>query len=128
METINTTNLGRDSKFPFARWTSLLMGAALLVLAFAYDNGFAARANGAIVGFVAIAVAMLAMFMPAIRRLNTLAGAWIIVSTLFVFHEEPPYVMWIQFAVGAVLLFASLARSWREPSASARHARLLPRS
>jgi hypothetical protein len=109
-------NLREDAPFPYARWTSILMGGWLIASAFAFDRLFGARANSAICGVIAIAVALYAIVAPQFRRVNTVVGAWVILSTTFAPPTASRVAVFMQFVAGAVILLASLSRNWRPDS------------
>ena len=93
--------------FPVARWLSVLGGGWFLISAFtSADLSAAARANRAIVGALIPACALYGIFVPAVRRLNTLLAIWMLVSSLFLFDRGP--ATWSGIVVATIVLLASI--------------------
>jgi hypothetical protein len=109
---IETTRvIGR--RFPFARWLDVVCGAWLFASVWMWPMPEGARINNAIVGICVTTVAGYAMFLPAIRWLNTLLAAWLIISSLTLFADVPWSVTTSNVIVGAVLMLLSPVRDVR---------------
>jgi len=109
---LETTRLiGR--RFPVARWLTIVMAAWLFASTWVWARPYDARANSMIVALCMTAVALYAMFMPALRRLNTALALWLLISTLFVFAHTTPFTMWNEVIVALVVGIASLPKDVR---------------
>ena len=118
---LETTRLiGR--RFPVARWLTIVMAAWLFASTWVWDRPYDARANSMIVGLCMTAVALYAMFMPALRRLNTALAIWLLISTLFVFGHTTPFTMWNEVVGAIVVGIASLAKDVRTTDDAGEHA------
>ncbi len=97
-----------------ARVLNVLLGIWLLISAFAWPHGTAARTNTWLVGLLVIAFSILATSLPALRWANTALSIWLFVSLWFL-----PYASigtrYNDAAVAICVFFVSLAPTWREP-------------
>ncbi len=87
------------------RWVNVVM-SVLLVGAGFLGTG-AERANNLVLGFAVFFVAFVAMASVGARRLNTMLGAWAMLSPfVLTYRDEAPG--WVNVAVGLVIVVASL--------------------
>ena len=99
-----------DRQFPVARWLTIAAGAWLFASSWVWERSPSERANSVIVGVAMTAIAFYAMFLPALRRLNTALAVWLLISTAFVFHHASRATLWNEVIVALVVGAASLAK------------------
>src|SRR5512138_1931997 len=88
------------------RWVNVLMSVVLVCAGIA-ARGDPEQANNLVLGLSIFLVAFLAMAAARLRRLNTLLGAWAVLSP-FILAYRAPVQGWIDVAAGAVVVVASL--------------------
>src|SRR5512138_3129722 len=88
------------------RWVNVLMSVVLVCAGIA-ARGDPEQANNLVLGLSIFLVAFLAMGAVRVRRLNTLLGAWAVLSP-FVLGYRDPAPGWIDVAAGLVVVVASL--------------------
>lgn len=101
-----------------SRWINVVMGMWLVSTAIAARG--AERANGLALGLSIFVVAFLAMGLPRLRRVNTLLGAWAVLSP-FALGYRDDVAGWSVLGAGIVVVVASLwpdrARAGHLPAA-----------
>jgi len=89
------------------RLISFLLGAALFVSAFFFQpRGSATFVHDLVAGLVVAAVAVVAMFRPRVRYLNTALSFWLFFST-YLFNRMSHFYWTV--GIGTVLFITSLA-------------------
>jgi hypothetical protein len=70
----------------WARATDVALGCWLFASAFVLPRGEAAGGNAWIVGMLIAVFGLWGIWAPAVRRVNTLAGVWLLSSAFFLPH------------------------------------------
>ncbi len=89
------------------RVASVILGLWLLASSFEWAHTGAQTTNGAAVGVLSIAVALLALRVPALRWANAALGAWLVVATWALPHAALA-TMWNNTLVGIAMLLVGL--------------------
>ncbi len=89
-----------------SRWVNVLMSVVLVCTGLAV-RGDPEQANNLVLGLSIFLVAFLAMAAVRLRRLNTLLGAWAVLSPFILAYRDPA-PGWIDVAAGLVVVVASL--------------------
>ncbi len=89
-----------------ARWVNVVMSVVLVSTGLVAGGG-PEQAVNLVLGLSIFLVAFLAMAAARVRRLNTVMGAWAVLSP-FVFAYRDPTPGWIDVAAGLVVVVASL--------------------
>ncbi len=92
-----------------ARWVNALEGIWLFSSVFFWPHTTAQSTNSSIVGIVTTLLALVALGVPAVRYLNTVAAAWLLVSA-FVLPTLSLATRWNSVTVGIVIGLLSLVR------------------
>ena len=87
------------------RWVAV--GASLLLVATGIAAPGAERANGLALGLSIFFVAFLAMGLPRLRRVNTVLGAWAVISPFALAYRDD-VAGWSVLVAGVVVVMASL--------------------
>ena len=94
---------------------NLLLGLWVLASAFAWPHDELAQTNTWICGLLIALFAILAIYEPTMRYVNTVLGAWLVLSTVFVF-EATTATRWNNVLVGLAVFIVSLVpgprRTW----------------
>jgi hypothetical protein len=93
-----------------ARYGNVVLGIWLFISAFIWHHSQAQFTNTWIMGIVVAVVAVLSLSVPAFRYVNTLAGAWLIISG-FALPRATYGTTWNNVLVGIVVLALSLVPS-----------------
>lgn len=104
---------GRSFSLP--RSISLIAGVWLAFSAVLWDHETAAGIHNAIVGALVATLALYAVVVPSLRRVNTAIAVWFIVATLFLFDHAERATFWHDAFVGFIILGASLPSHGRAP-------------
>jgi hypothetical protein len=91
----------------WARWTSVVAGAWLIVSAAAFPRPPDAQANAWIIGSIIVAVALGARTVSALRWLGLVAAVWLAYSTVAMF-DIATAVRWNDLITALVVAVASL--------------------
>ena len=105
-----TRIFGQNPGGTWARSLNVLLGAWLFISDFAWRHGQAAGTNTWITGLLAVAFALWALWMPAMRWWNTLLGAWVVIAAIVLPHIAAG-TRWNNIIVGALILLISLVPS-----------------
>lgn len=100
-----------------SRWPSYVSAAAggwLFLSVFAWAHSTEARINGAVVGGLITAVALLSVRFWAIRVVNTVLALWLAASTLAM-SDISGAAVWNDLAVAALVLLSSFVPGPEEP-------------
>jgi hypothetical protein len=92
------------------RWINLVLGVWLFVSAFIWPHTQASYTNTWILGVLITAVAVWALFVPAVRWANTALAVWLFISTLFIMHISTG-TAWNNAIVAALVFIFSLMPS-----------------
>jgi hypothetical protein len=91
-----------------ARYLNVLLGIWLFISAFVWPHSPSQYTNTWLMGLIAIAAALIALAVPAIRFVNTAVGIWLIIAS-FALPRLTAATAWNNVLVGAVILVVSLA-------------------
>ena len=116
MKDVDTTRvIGR--KPSFARWSNIVLGSWLFASAWIFAMSEAARANTMIVGLCIASIALIAIFMPAVRWFNTLLGTWLIIASTVVFPNASAIAIANNLIVACIVVVLSLPRDYAQHDA-----------
>lgn len=112
----------------WARAATLLVSGWLIVSAFAWERGVP-RIDGAVVGYLVFVFSMVATVIDEVRVLNTVLGAWLVV-TAWVWPAKAPLMRVNETLIGAAVVLLSMvtnAGAFRTASLRRFLSRLEPR-
>ena len=104
------TRMNFSADGTWARYLNVLVGAWLLVSAFAWRHDQAASANTWICGILVLAFALWALWMPTMQWWNTLIGAWVVFAGFALQHLSAA-TQWNNVILGVLILLISLVPS-----------------
>jgi hypothetical protein len=97
----------------WAGWLALVLGPWLLFSTWLWPHGRDARTNTLLVGMLMMGFGAVSLYVPWLRGVLGVLGAWLAVSTLVVGHVMPA-AMWNDALVGFVMVVVSLIPPPRE--------------
>jgi hypothetical protein len=83
-----------------------MLGIWLLLSAFIWPHSPVSRTNTWVVGLIIAIVGMAGMLAPSVRWMNTAAGAWLLLSSIW-FYPVMGVAAWNNSAVAAIVLVLS---------------------
>jgi hypothetical protein len=90
-----------------ARSFNLFLGGWLFLSAFLWPHSPAQFTNTWLSGLIVALVAAIALKQTVISYVNTLVGTWVLMSS-FIFRTSSSATRWHDFAVGVLIIIASL--------------------
>ena len=92
------------------RGINIVAGIWLFISAFIWPHAANARTNTWILGVLIALAAIIALYAPRVRFLNTLFAIWLFFSTLFIYHLNAG-TLWNNIIVSIIVFIVSLIPS-----------------
>lgn len=93
-----------------ARFINILIAMWVIVAAFSYKPPVSQFVSMLIVGVLVMAFEALAFFSNRLRFVDTIVGAWLVLSA-FVLPTGSDFVLWNNFFCGVAIVVLSMVRS-----------------